>query len=276
MKALLRFPTAKTRRKSAPFRVGYLRACGPIRPITGRPSLPPTSFTRYSVPLPCGRATTVVGSVGLTQLSMEKNADRLGWSLYPGGSVWMSSPSQEKGDPTHLPFGHGLSALLAVSSLRGFSDPSLAFNLPILPWSASASGLAGAGSLSPELRTSDYSFARPGRDTWTSQGSLGGIATSFTTLLDRPCGWMCNVHIHPLVALGLLRGLRRPGARTRQAISRFSDRRTYRARFRSSTHPLSLSHRQVTSPSGLRSTRGDFSHKTRAGFRKGESRTEPE
>ena len=32
--------------------------------------------------------------------------------------------------------------------------------------------------MSPELRTWDYSFARPGRDTWTSQGSLGGIATS--------------------------------------------------------------------------------------------------
>ena len=80
-------PDVRTSRKSAPFRVGYLRDYGPIRPITGRPSLPPTSFTRDSVPLPCGRATTVVGSIGLTQLSMEKNLDRFGWSLYPGGSV---------------------------------------------------------------------------------------------------------------------------------------------------------------------------------------------
>jgi hypothetical protein len=46
----------------------------------------------------------------------------------------------------------------------------------------------------------------------------GGIATSFTTLLDRPCGRMHNVCVRPLVAPGLLRGLRRRGARARQAI----------------------------------------------------------
>jgi len=80
-------PDVRTSRKSAPFRVGSLRGCGPIRPITGRLSLPPTSFTLCSVPLPYGRATTEVGSIGLTQLSMEKNLDRFGWSLDPGGSV---------------------------------------------------------------------------------------------------------------------------------------------------------------------------------------------
>jgi hypothetical protein len=84
---LTEVPDVRTSRKSAPFRVGYPRSCGPIRPVTGRPSLAPTSFTRYSIPLPCGRATTEVGSIGLTQLSMEKNLDRFGWSLYPGGSV---------------------------------------------------------------------------------------------------------------------------------------------------------------------------------------------
>src|SRR5262249_53227119 len=42
-------------------------------------------------------------------------------------------PRPKKGDPTHFPFGHGLSALLAVSESRGLSDSSLAFNLPILP-----------------------------------------------------------------------------------------------------------------------------------------------
>src|SRR3954451_22071831 len=82
-------PDVRTRRKSAPFRVGYPRSRGPVRPITGRPSLPPTSFTRYSIPLPCGRATTDVGSVGLTQLPTEKKVYRLGWSLYPGGSSWI-------------------------------------------------------------------------------------------------------------------------------------------------------------------------------------------
>jgi hypothetical protein len=94
----------RTRRKSAPFRVGSPRSRGPIRPVTGRPSLPPTSFTPCPVSLPCGRATTVVGSIGLTQLSMEKNPDRLGWSLYPGGSAWMSSSSSEEGRSDPLTF----------------------------------------------------------------------------------------------------------------------------------------------------------------------------
>src|SRR6516165_7948602 len=84
-------PDVRTSRKSAPFRVG------PLRPVTGRPSLPPTSFTRYSIPLPRGRDTTEVGSVGLTQLPIEKNVDRFGWSLYPGGNPWMSSPSSAEG-----------------------------------------------------------------------------------------------------------------------------------------------------------------------------------
>src|SRR5207342_3043158 len=44
---------ADTRRKSAPFRNGHR----PIRPITGRLSLSPASFTPWPVPLPCGRDT---------------------------------------------------------------------------------------------------------------------------------------------------------------------------------------------------------------------------
>jgi hypothetical protein len=90
-------PDVRTSRKSAPFQVGSLRGCGPIRPVTGRLSLLPTSFTLGSIPLPCGRATTEVGIIGLTQLSIEKDPDRLGWSLCPGGSVWMSSSSSEEG-----------------------------------------------------------------------------------------------------------------------------------------------------------------------------------
>jgi hypothetical protein len=55
--------TVRTKRKSAPFRVGYLRKGGPIRPITGRRSLFPSSPTLCSIPLPYGRDTTYVGSV---------------------------------------------------------------------------------------------------------------------------------------------------------------------------------------------------------------------
>src|SRR5262249_25979438 len=101
---LTEVPDVRTSRKSAPFRVGYPRSRGPIRPVTGRRSLPPTSFTRCSIPLPYGRATTEVGNIGLTQLSMEKNLDRRGWSLYPGGSVWMSSSSSEEGRSDPLTF----------------------------------------------------------------------------------------------------------------------------------------------------------------------------
>jgi len=69
------FSTVRTRRKSAPFRVGHARVCGPIRPVTRRRSLFPSSHTLCSVPLPYGRDTTSVGSIGLTQLSMKKSVE---------------------------------------------------------------------------------------------------------------------------------------------------------------------------------------------------------
>jgi hypothetical protein len=77
MRTLLDFSLVRTRRKSAPFQVGSLRRGGPIRPVTGRHSLFPSSHTLCSVPLPYGRDTTSVGSVGLTQLSMRKNVPGL-------------------------------------------------------------------------------------------------------------------------------------------------------------------------------------------------------
>src|SRR5262249_53506702 len=127
-------PDVRTSRKSAPFRVGYPRSRGPIRPVTGRRSLSPTSFTRCSIPLPCGRDTTEVGNIGLTQLSIEKNLDRFGWSLCPGGSSWMSSPSSAEGrsDPPTF-WSRPVSPFGRFVVTRLLSDSSLAFNLPILP-----------------------------------------------------------------------------------------------------------------------------------------------
>jgi hypothetical protein len=84
LQTLLEFSTVRTRRKSAPLRGGDVRIRGPIRPITGRRSLFPSSSTLCPVPLPYGRAPTHVGSLGLTQLSMKKKAARFGWSLSPG------------------------------------------------------------------------------------------------------------------------------------------------------------------------------------------------
>ena len=76
--------------------------------------------------------------------------------------------------------------LLAGSPLRSFKWP-FTFVQPeaALPSSAPTLRLAGVGALSPGLRTADYSFARPGRDTWTSQGSSGltPFDTSRSTLI---------------------------------------------------------------------------------------------
>ena len=58
IRTLLGFSPVRTTRKSAPFRVGYARICGPIRPVTGRHALFPSSPTLCSVPLPYGRDTT--------------------------------------------------------------------------------------------------------------------------------------------------------------------------------------------------------------------------
>jgi hypothetical protein len=206
-------PDVRTSRKSAPFRVGSLRGGGPIRPITGRLSLPPTSFTLCSVPLPCGRATTEVGSIGLTQLSIEKNPDRFGWSLYPGGNVWMSSSSSEEGrsDPLTFwsrpvsPFGRFVvTRLERLFTYVQPSDPSLV-RLRIQGWQGPDRCPRSFGR---RITPSPVRVGTPGH-----HRVRGGIATSFTTLLDRPCGRMHNVYVRPLVALGLLRGLRRHRAR---------------------------------------------------------------
>lgn len=85
--------SVETSRKWAPFQAGYLRVCGPIRPITERRSLSPTSFTRCAVSLPCGRDTTFVEHIGLTQLTTkEMRAGPVG--TYPPVGLWMSLPAE--------------------------------------------------------------------------------------------------------------------------------------------------------------------------------------
>jgi hypothetical protein len=112
-KEIIKGSRRRTRRKSAPFRVGYLRSRGPIRPITGRPSLPPTSFTPCPVSLPCGRATTVVEDVGLTQLPIEKNVGGVVGAYAPVGLIGCRRPAGERGGPTHVPFWSRLVSLLS-------------------------------------------------------------------------------------------------------------------------------------------------------------------
>ncbi len=116
----------RTRRKSAPFRVGSPRSRGPIRPITGRPSLPPTSFTPCPVSLPCGRATTGVGDVGLTQLPIEKNMGGVVGAYAPVGLIGCRRPTGEWGSPTHVPF---WSRLVSPFSRIAFTELYVALHL---------------------------------------------------------------------------------------------------------------------------------------------------
>jgi hypothetical protein len=115
------FSPVRTKRKSAPFRVGYPRLGGPLRPVTRRRSLFPSSHPLCSVPLPYGRDTTCVGSIGLTQLSMEKSVDNPAGVCAPVGFYGCRRPqSSETVLPTYH-FGDGLSASLAILPSRGFT-----------------------------------------------------------------------------------------------------------------------------------------------------------
>src|SRR4051812_28007414 len=116
----------RTRRKSAPFRGGYPRSRGPIRPITGRPSLPPTSFTPCPVSLPFGRATTGGGGMGVTQLPIEKNADGVVGTYAPAGSIGCRRPTGEWGSPTRVPF---WSRLVSPFSRIAFTELHAALHL---------------------------------------------------------------------------------------------------------------------------------------------------
>lgn len=115
----------RTRRKSAPFRVGYFRSRGPIRPVTGRPSLFPTSFTPSPVSCPCGQATTKVGDVGLTQLPIEKNRDGVVGAYAPVGLIGCRWPTGEWGSPTHVPF---WSRLVSLFSRFAFTELQVALH----------------------------------------------------------------------------------------------------------------------------------------------------
>jgi hypothetical protein len=82
----------------------------PIRPATGRRSLPPPSFTRRPIGSPCGWPTLAGGRRAYRVASQKSSWVRP--RLYAGGS---SSAPGELGapGPGHVPFGPSLSAPLA-------------------------------------------------------------------------------------------------------------------------------------------------------------------
>jgi hypothetical protein len=103
-------------REVSPFARGVMLPVGatPIRPITGRPSLAPSSFTRCPMRSPCGSPSCEVQhrrTTGLPRSASETHQ----WfrsRLYAGGAT---STCAEFGaaQPDHLPFGPSLSASLA-------------------------------------------------------------------------------------------------------------------------------------------------------------------
>ena len=109
---------------------------GPIRPITGRPSLFPTSSTRCAVPFPCGQDTTRMGGAQRAYpVDCRGDALRSGWDLSPGGAFgcrcWPLPPAVRPTLPFWLRpvslFGRfrltGCAVLHICSTFRGFPGP---------------------------------------------------------------------------------------------------------------------------------------------------------
>jgi hypothetical protein len=119
-----RFPSANTCGKSAPFRG---RVYTPIRPITGRRSLPPASFTRRPIHTPYGGRSRGEGD-GLTTF---RRCCRV-WvrpRLFAGGAS--SAPDDLKASgPDHMPFGRSVSACFRWSDMTTFSSALPGLTLP--------------------------------------------------------------------------------------------------------------------------------------------------
>jgi hypothetical protein len=203
------FSAVRTRRKSAPFRIGYLRLCGPLRPATRRHSLFPSSPTLCSIPFPYGRDTTCVGSIGLTQLSMKKHVVRHGWSLYPGGRLGCRHPHDaEVIQPTYH-FGDGLSASLAMCRSRGFTMTlHLRSTLPAFPSPPPRRGWQRpehcSQSFAPQITRQHVWVGTPGH-----HGARNGSSSPYSILLHRPSevsqGYDCAPPGHSAASGGAFR-----------------------------------------------------------------------
>src|SRR4051794_12321203 len=114
--------------------------------------------------------------------------DGVAGAYAPVGLIGCRRPTGEWSSPTHVPF---WSRLLSPFSRFAFTELHTALHSrstgdrPSLVRPRLEAGRAGPSS--PGLRTSDDSLARPGRDTWTSQGSSGlaPFDTTQSTLAGR-------------------------------------------------------------------------------------------
>ena len=114
----------------------------PIRPVAGRPSLPPSSFTRRPIGSPCGGPTLAGGRRAYHVASQESSWVRP--RLYAGGSSSAPDESEASG-PGHSPFGPSLSAPLACHYLRRLRRFTWV-GRTTRPWSPTAAVLAVAAS----------------------------------------------------------------------------------------------------------------------------------
>jgi hypothetical protein len=102
------FLAVKTCRKSAPFRLGYFRAGGPIPAITAGLSLPPASFTPSAVAGSCDPATMGWhGTDGAYHVPLDRRSDALSGSLSPGRAAGDEMVIRQHHLQTAYLFGHG-------------------------------------------------------------------------------------------------------------------------------------------------------------------------
>jgi hypothetical protein len=214
IRTLLDCSTVRTQRQSAPWRVGYARVCGPLRPATGRHALSPSSHPLGSISLPYGWATTGVGSRGLTQGLVKKHVVRFGWRLDPGGRIGCRHPQHaEMSQPTY-PFGDGLSASLAMAASRGFlmtrhwrsTLPSFPSPPPRRGWQRSE---PCPQSFAPRMTRQHVWVGIPGHPR-----ARTGSSSPCSILLHEPCeGQRMYVRSPPGHSMAKARGLRRRFAR---------------------------------------------------------------
>ena len=180
------FSTVRTKRKSAPFRVGYVRVCGPIRPITGRRSLFPSSHTLCSIPLPCGWDTTYVGSIGLTQLSMKKNMSGTVGVCTPVSVLDVAAPMSMRRSSSRTILVVAYQPLWPLGHSRGFTMTlHLCSTLPAFPSLPPRRGWQRSEhcpqSFAPQITRQHIWVGTPGH-----RRARSGSTSPYARLLHRP------------------------------------------------------------------------------------------
>ena len=206
------FSTVRTTQKSAPFRVGYLRVCGPIRPATGRRSLFPSSHTLCSVSRPYGRDTTCVGSIGLTQLSLKKSMEDPAGVCVPVGLLNVAAFSAPRQSSPHTVL------VMACQPLWPFV-PSRDFKMTLHSRSALSSFpslFPPRGWQKPEHCSQSFVPRITRQHVWVGtpghHGARSGSTSPYSILLHRPSEvsqeYDCAPPGHSALNGGVLRGLR--------------------------------------------------------------------